>query len=174
MTSCRQTAVHWTGGPCVRRLGLERPTLHGVLTMSEDVSVDNKTIVTLHICEGSPADGTWIPVDSSDDAPYSYKFTGGNHRRKNGKIEHTIDSHPKTVTIRLHPDIKKRYQFVRTVFAFDDEHQLTCDPIEHGRATFHNKCIKEMDAQYGVRVCDLERKNATLYCDPAIKNKYPQ
>lgn len=143
--------------------------------MSEDISVDHKTIVTLHICEGSPADDTWIPVDSSVDTPYSYKFTGGNHPRKNGKIEHMIDKHQKTVTIRFHPDIKTRYRFVRTFFAFDDDHQLSCDPIEHERATFHNKCIKELDAQYGVRVRDMEKEQKTLlYCDPAIKNKYPQ
>lgn len=145
--------------------------------MSDNTSIDKVVTVTLHIHDGDPPGAGWIPVDSSIETPYSYKFTGGNRPRQNGNIVHKIDNVKKAVEISLHqPKKKKRYEFVLTAVIFDDRNQLTRDPVGPETATFHNACTDKMDAQYCVRVRDLEVRDkegefVTVCCDPAIRNK---
>lgn len=129
----------------------------------------SKITVTLDVRDDRPTGDGWIPVTSSNDTSYSYKFTGGNHPHKSGHIVHKADKVPKTVTLCFPPRIKDRYEFDRTFFIFDDNGQLSCGSVAKKTATIHNKCTKEMDAHYGVRVRDLQ-EGVTLLCDPAIRN----
>ena len=148
---------------------------HGKNAMSEDLNTDiNKLVVILDISDSPPADDGWTPVNASDGNRYSYRFSGGTHPHRNGHITHPVDEVTKTVTLKLHKRLKDRYMFDRPVFIFDDDNQLSWHHVTKHSAKFDNKCLKEMDAHYGVRVIDSGNRNATLFCDPAIKNKHPE
>lgn len=107
----------------------------------------------------------WSQVQASNNQWYSYQYTGGSDGA--GGLEVTVGQGSTTLHVSLDTD-SHRYS-VSGVSLNDPSNQLT-----ENHSTNNVNIIDKNDAQengsYAITVADSQANNATIYCDPMIKN----
>lgn len=107
----------------------------------------------------------WHQVQASNNQWYSYQYTGGSDNQ--GGLEVTVGSGATTLHVDLETD-NHRYS-VSSVSLNDPNNQLS-----ENHSTNNVNIIDKNDTQengsYAITVADSQAGNATIYCDPMIKN----
>ena len=138
---------------------------------------NNPTSATLNIRDSASKETGWTDVKASNGAIYSYQYTGGNQPANNGSILNTVGGGHAATTLRLANTDDARYEFASISFTGDNAEQLSTDAAQltpEGNASqtrvIKDKCTAVIEAHYHVQVLDT-KVNATIPCDPMIKNQ---
>jgi len=134
---------------------------------------NNPTSVSLDVRNSSSNGDGWTNVQAANGAPYSYKYTGGNHSDNNGKVVFGVGGGNAAVTLGFASTTDPRYQFVGNnvvTFQNDPNGQLSTHGAATGTRVINDNCSAELDATYKVTVTDTTA-NTTVPCDPVIQNK---
>lgn len=134
---------------------------------------NNPTSVTLDVRNSSTNGDGWTNVQAANGAPYSYKYTGGNHSDNNGRILFGVSGGNAAVTLGFAGSTDARYQFVGNnvvTFRNDPNGQLSTQGAATRTRVINDSCTGELDATYKVLVTDTTA-NTTVPCDPIIQNK---
>lgn len=124
--------------------------------------------VTLDVRNFPSAEGSgYTNIEASNKNTYSYRFTGGP--TNDGNVSEITGTGPAQITVQVQAD--PRYHINNITFgnnqANDLSWNLTNPPYI---ATITDTNVDNIDSEYSVNILDTVA-NATVLCDPSIKNR---